>query len=97
MKGKNSKLKSLGIGLMTVIATCFLASGCAKTSASTSDTAMLVQRAEQAAANSENSAIKAENAATRAENAAMKAENAADRAEKMAEKSERIFTKKMKK
>jgi hypothetical protein len=90
MKSKNSKLKSIGIGLMTVIATCFLASGCAKTSAKADDTAMLVQRAERAAVN-------AENAVTKAEDAAIRAENAADRAERMAEKSERIFTKKMKK
>lgn len=63
----SSKMKSMAVGTMIVIATSLLASGCCTTSAQSDDLEMLVERAE-------NAAVRAEQAADRAEKMAEKSE-----------------------
>ena len=64
---KSGKIQSMAIGVMLLLATGLLASGCAVSSAQSDDLEILVERAE-------NAAIRAEQAADRAEKMAEKSE-----------------------
>ena len=75
------RLRSIGVGVATLMLVSTIGVGCAKKEDSGTAT-----RAEQAAA-------RAEDAARRAESAASRVEAAAQRAEAAAEKADRMFSK----